>query len=128
LLGVLQHFALQFLNFISFIDVRLVMPKEVNHSEPFFPFSQYFLALAMRANSTLLTFGKTHRQDIGIKDDVMRIEPDLVDENTERPFTNFDLAVFVGGLAELVEGHDDNGSSELLDGGGLRDEVFLALL
>jgi hypothetical protein len=75
-----------------------------------------------------LTYGKTHRQDIGVKDDVLRIEPDLVDENTERPFTNFDLAVFVGGLAELVEGHDDDGSSELLDGGGLRDEVFLALL
>ena len=71
---------------------------------------------------------KTDREDVRVKDDVVRVESDLVDKNFEGPSTNFDLAVFVGGLADLVEGHDNDGGAKLLDDGGLGDEVLLALL
>ena len=58
----------------------------------------------------------------------MWVEADRVDQNIERPFTNFDLAVLVGGLTDLVKSHDDDGGSVLLDRVGLHDEVLFALL
>ena len=71
---------------------------------------------------------KSYRQNIRIEDDVVRIEANLVDQNIERPFTNFDLAIFASGLADLVEGHHYNGSAVLLNRVGLFDEILFTLL
>ena len=68
------------------------------------------------------------RENVRVEDDVVRVEADLLDQNVERPLTNFDLPIFVGGLTDLVEGHDHDGAAELLDDRGLCDEVLLALL
>ena len=76
----------------------------------------------------MVSFCETYGQNVWVKYDVIWIEPDFVDENVERPLTDFDLPVLVRCLALFIEGHDDDGGAVPLDDGGLCDEVLFAFL
>ena len=44
-------------------------------------------------------------QDVGIEDDVVRIETHLIDENPIGALADADLLLIAGGLAVFIEGH-----------------------
>ena len=52
-------------------------------------------------------------EDVGIEDDVLGREADLVDEDAVGALADADLVVVGRGLALLVEGHDDDGGAVL---------------
>ncbi len=54
-------------------------------------------------------------EDVGVEDDVFGREADLVDEDAVGALADADLLVVGGGLALLVEGHDDDGGAVLED-------------
>ena len=54
-------------------------------------------------------------EDVGVEDDVFGREADLVDEDAVGALADADLLVVGGGLALLVEGHDDDGGAVLQD-------------
>ena len=54
------------------------------------------------------------RQDVQIKDDVLRCEVDRL-KKVVCSHTDVDLVLELGGLACLVEGHDDDSGAILLD-------------
>ena len=66
-------------------------------------------------------------EDVGVEDDVFGSHADLVDEDAVGALADADLVFVGGGLALLVEGHDDYGGSVLLDGGGVLAEFVFAL-
>ena len=67
-------------------------------------------------------------QDVGVEDDVLRREADLVDQYPVGAFADPDFLVVGRGLAVLVEGHDHDGGAVAADVAGLLDELLLAFL
>ena len=51
------------------------------------------------------------REDVGVDDDVLGREPDLVDQEVIGAASDVDLALDGVGLADLVEGHHDHGGA-----------------
>mmetsp|Transcript_55188 Transcript_55188/g.146427 ORF Transcript_55188/g.146427 Transcript_55188/m.146427 type:complete len:1471 (+) Transcript_55188:155-4567(+) len=69
------------------------------------------------------------REHVRVENDVPRREVDLgADHDVVRALAHVDLVLVAGGLALLVEGHDDNGGAKALDNLGLADKLGLALL
>ena len=70
---------------------------------------------------------RRHREDIGIKDDVLRRKA-VGDEQLIGTFADFDLAGAGIGLPLFVERHNDNGRAIALHLGGLFEETRFAFL
>ena len=68
------------------------------------------------------------REDVGVDDDVLGREPDLVDQQVVGAPGDVDLAFDRVGLADLVEGHHDDGRAVVETRAGLGEECLLALL
>ncbi len=68
------------------------------------------------------------REDVRVEDDVLRVEPGLVDEQPVGARRDPDLALDRPGLTLLVEGHDDDGRAVAPDEPGLAEELGFALL
>ena len=68
------------------------------------------------------------REDVGIEDDVLRREADLLGQDLVGARRNLDLARHRVGLALLVEGHDDHGGAVAAHGPRVGDELLLAFL
>src|SRR5581483_491493 len=66
--------------------------------------------------------------DVGVEDDVLGREADLVDEELVRALADRDLAFDRLRLALLVEGHDDDAGAVAQHGARLVEERLLALL
>ena len=67
-------------------------------------------------------------QDVGVEDDVLGREADLLGEDAVGALGDLDLALGGDRLALLVEGHDDDGGAVAADQAGLRAEDLLAFL
>ena len=67
-------------------------------------------------------------EDVGVEDDVLGREADLVDEDPVGPLADGLAPVEVVGLAVLVERHHDDGGAVLAAQPGVRAERLLALL
>ena len=67
-------------------------------------------------------------EDVGVEDDVLGREPDLVDQDVVRPLADRRLALERVGLALLVERHHDDRRAMGAHDPGLADERLLALL
>ncbi len=67
-------------------------------------------------------------EDVGIEDDVLGREPDLLGEDAVGALADLDPALDRGGLALLVERHHDDGGAQAADDARLADELLLALL
>ena len=67
-------------------------------------------------------------QHVGIEDDILRGEVDLLGEELVGARADADLVVAGSGLSLLVEGHDNNGSAVAADKGSLVEELLLANL
>ena len=65
---------------------------------------------------------------VGIEDDVLGREPDILGEDVVRPLADLLAAFEVVGLAVLVEGHHDDRGTVLAAQAGLADELLDALL
>ena len=68
------------------------------------------------------------REDVRIKDDVLRREADLIHEDAVGALANADLLLIAGGLAVLIERHDHGGGTIALEGLRALDEGCLAFL
>ena len=68
------------------------------------------------------------RENVGIEDDILRREADVLREDAVRALADRDLPVRVRRLAFFVEGHDDDGGSVPPDSAGLLLEDLFALL
>jgi hypothetical protein len=69
-----------------------------------------------------------HGEDVGVEDDVLGREADLVDEDPVGALADLASARQVVGLALLVEGHDDDGGAVFAAEPGLLDERLDAFL
>ena len=69
-----------------------------------------------------------NREDVGIEDDVGRVESCLLGQNLVRALADRDLALDRVRLAHLVERHDDDAGAEALDDARLVQEVGFAFL
>jgi hypothetical protein len=69
-----------------------------------------------------------HREDIGIEDDVVGIEPDFVDQRLVGALADLDLALGGVGLTVLVKRHHHDRCAISLAGAGVLEELRLALL
>ena len=69
-----------------------------------------------------------YREDVGIEDDVLRIEPGALDEQPIRPLTDLEFSVGGFGLALLIESHHDRGSSIAAHAPGFFQEIRLPFL
>ncbi len=69
-----------------------------------------------------------HGQDVGIEDDVLGGEADLLGKQRVGACEDLDLAIERDGLAFLVERHDHDGRAVAADQAGLLEERLLALL
>ena len=78
--------------------------------------------------AVMLRHAGADRQDVRVEDDVLRVDADLLREDAERAFADADLVGERGGLADLVEGHDDHRGAVAAAEAGLPDEVLLAVL
>ena len=67
-------------------------------------------------------------EDVGVEDDVVRIESDLIDEDAVSAFADADFLIIAGGLAVFIEGHDHHGGAVFHDVARLFPEVLLAFL
>ena len=67
-------------------------------------------------------------EDVGVEDDVFGREADFVDEDAVGALADADLLFVGGGLALLVEGHDDDGGAVLEDGARRSGGICLRLL
>ena len=76
----------------------------------------------------VLLDARRHREDVGVEDDVLGGEADLVDEDVVGPATDLLAPLQRVGLALLVEGHDDDGRAVLAAQAGVLDERPDALL
>ncbi len=68
------------------------------------------------------------REDVGIEDDVLGGEPDLLGQDLVGALGDLHAVLDRGRLAGLVERHDDDRGAEPPDDLGLTDERFLAFL
>ena len=68
------------------------------------------------------------RQDVGVEDDVARVEARLLGEQPIGALADLDLALGGVGLAGLVEGHHHDAGAVALHQAGLLEEVRLAFL
>ena len=75
----------------------------------------------------LLDAGR-HGEDVGVEDDVLGREADLLGEDLVGRAADLRPTLQAVGLALLVEGHDDGGRAVLAAQPGLLDERLLALL
>ena len=66
-------------------------------------------------------------EDVGIENDVLGREADLVDEEAISAFADADFFGVGSGLAVFVEGHHDDGGTVAENGARLLEEFFLAL-
>ena len=66
------------------------------------------------------------REDVQIKDDVLRCEVDSL-KKVVCSHTDVNFVLELGGLACLIEGHDDDSGAILLDESCLCHEVFFTL-
>ena len=76
----------------------------------------------------VLLDARRHRENIGIEDDVLRLEADLFGQDLVSPRADFHLARKGVGLALFVEGHDHGGGAVAAHDLGLFDEFGLAFL
>ena len=76
----------------------------------------------------MLVNSRCDRQDVGIEDDVTRIEANDVDEEVVGATADGNFAIAVGRLSLLVERHDDDGRTVLANETRFRQEVLLAFL
>ncbi len=67
-------------------------------------------------------------ENVRIENDVILIEPDLIDENPVGPLTDADLLLISRRLAVFVEGHDHHRRAVTHDMSRLPLEILLALL
>jgi hypothetical protein len=67
-------------------------------------------------------------EDVRVEDDVLRREAGGVHQQAVGTLADANLLGVGGGLAVLVEGHDDHGGAVAEDGAGLLEELRLALL
>ena len=67
-------------------------------------------------------------EDVGVEDDVLWRETDVIDEGAVGAFADFDLVFVGGGLTVFVEGHDHGGGAELHDGPSVALEGLFAFL
>ena len=67
-------------------------------------------------------------EDVGVEDDVGRIEVQLLGEQLVSTLADLHLARDSVGLPDLVEGHDDDAGAIALDGLGLLEEVLFPFL
>src|SRR5690606_22121353 len=67
-------------------------------------------------------------EDVGVKDDVLGRETDLLGEELVGAGADADLFVARGGLALFVEGHDHGGGAVAADETGATKELSLAVL
>jgi hypothetical protein len=67
------------------------------------------------------------REDVGIEDDVLGRES-VLGQQFVRARADLDLALPGVGLADLVEGHDDDGGAVIADLSGMGEELLLAFL
>ena len=76
----------------------------------------------------MLLHTRSNRQHVGIEDDVLRREADLLGQDSIGALGNCHLVLDARGLAGLVEAHHQNGGTVASDKAGLLAESFLALL
>jgi hypothetical protein len=76
----------------------------------------------------VLLDARADSEDVGVEDDVLGREADLVDQDPVGALADLLSALEVVGLAVLVEGHDDHGRAVLAAEAGLLAELVLALL
>ena len=67
-------------------------------------------------------------QDVGIENDVIRIEADLVHQDAVGAFADADLLLITRGLAVFIEGHHHHRRAVAHDVAGVFPEDFLAFL
>jgi hypothetical protein len=76
----------------------------------------------------VLLDARRDREDVGVEDDVLGREADLVDQDPVGPLADRLAALEVVGLPVLVEGHHDDRGAVLAAQGRLAAELLLALL
>ncbi len=76
----------------------------------------------------VLLDARRHREHVRVEDDVLRREPDLVDEQPVGALADRDLPLDRVGLALLVERHDDDAGAVAAHGARLLEERLLPLL
>jgi len=76
----------------------------------------------------MLLYARGHGEAVGVKDDVLSRESDLVDQDVVGPLADFLAALEVVGLTVLIECHHHDGSTVLATQAGFADELLLALL
>ena len=81
-------------------------------------------------NTIVVVFLKpcTNSQHIGIKDDILRRETNLVHKDVIGPLTDADLLLFCGSLALLIKGHYHNSCTMLAQQSGLLNKELLSYL
>ena len=67
-------------------------------------------------------------EDVGVENDVFGRKPDLVHKQAVGAFADADFFGVGGGLAVLVEGHDDHGGAVAENGAGLFEKFLFAFL
>ena len=67
-------------------------------------------------------------QDVWVEDDVLRVDADLLGQDTEGADADADLVGERRGLAFLVEGHDDHRGAVAAAEAGALHEALLAVL
>ena len=67
-------------------------------------------------------------EDIGIKDDVLGVEADLIHQQSVGTGADADLVLLGGGLTLFVKGHDDDGRTVTLGESGALEEGLLSIL
>ena len=80
-----------------------------------------FFGRMQKIHSIVIMFrhSRGHGQNIRVKNDVITIEPDNIDQNVVWSGANFDFSLGRCRLSRFVEGHDDDSSTIFLDSFGL---------
>lgn len=76
----------------------------------------------------VLLHTSTDGENVGIENDVLRREADLLSQDLVRSLADFELSGGRHGLSFFVEGHDDNSSAIAENNVGLLDKVFFTFL
>ena len=80
-----------------------------------------------QAIAIMLLHTGSDRQDIGIKDDVLRVKTYLLRQQVIGPFTDRNLPLKSIGLPLLIKSHDNRGSTQLLNACRMAQEQLLTL-
>ncbi len=67
-------------------------------------------------------------EDVGVEDDVLGREADVIDQHPVGTLADLDLALIGIGLADIIEGHDHHGGTVTATDLRLLPEAFLAFL